>query len=428
MAEGGLQEEIMADKHAMDVGGDESSQLYLTGTAASQKKKSCFQITSVKVSENTNNDDAESMDELDESHAEDVSSDLLDMSKNTSQDLDQSNEDLMSPEIIKETLPPTVNGNNQGNGPSRFRVVKIETTEPIKRGRWTCTDFLDPAEKPKEPKVETINVPERTVEIEPGSGNSSAASSVHYTAGQDAITENPVVLPVSEQPTTNIQPQVKSTNSSTPTQNPTPQQNQQNIPTSQQNTGQNNAQPQGGNQNQGQEAVQSSVTQSQPASTLPGLTDYSSLSMMEHIRDTLNVNDMSSGAPSTDGQSEGEDSASGASVGAIDNKIEQAMDLVKSHLMYAVREEVEVLKEQIKELLERNSQLEKENTLLRQQQVQVVTAQQTPGPVQQQQQQQQQPPTNPAQQQPQMQSTATQSKTPVEQPSLIVATQSATQS
>ncbi|XP_063351935.1 TSC22 domain family protein 2 isoform X3 [Pelmatolapia mariae] len=59
------------------------------------------------------------------------------------------------------------------------------------------------------------------------------------------------------------------------------------------------------------------------------------------------------------------DSASGASVVAIDNKIEQAMDLVKSHLMYAVREEVEVLKEQIKELYERNSMLERENAVLK---------------------------------------------------------------
>lgn len=33
--------------------------------------------------------------------------------------------------------------------------------------------------------------------------------------------------------------------------------------------------------------------------------------------------------------------------------------------MYAVREEVEVLKEQIKELIERNSQLEQENNLLK---------------------------------------------------------------
>ncbi|KAM4538268.1 TSC22 domain family protein 1-like [Fundulus diaphanus] len=62
---------------------------------------------------------------------------------------------------------------------------------------------------------------------------------------------------------------------------------------------------------------------------------------------------------------EEDDSSSGASVVAIDNKIEQAMDLVKSHLMYAVREEVEVLKEQIKELMERNTQLEQENNLLK---------------------------------------------------------------
>ncbi|XP_014643663.1 PREDICTED: TSC22 domain family protein 2 [Ceratotherium simum simum] len=59
------------------------------------------------------------------------------------------------------------------------------------------------------------------------------------------------------------------------------------------------------------------------------------------------------------------DSASGGGGVAIDNKIEQAMDLVKSHLMYAVREEVEVLKEQIKELVERNSLLERENALLK---------------------------------------------------------------
>lgn len=56
--------------------------------------------------------------------------------------------------------------------------------------------------------------------------------------------------------------------------------------------------------------------------------------------------------------------SSGNLVG-IDNKIEQAMDLVKSHLMFAVREEVEVLKEQIRELAERNAALEQENGLLR---------------------------------------------------------------
>ncbi|KAI4885178.1 hypothetical protein NFI96_024693, partial [Prochilodus magdalenae] len=58
-------------------------------------------------------------------------------------------------------------------------------------------------------------------------------------------------------------------------------------------------------------------------------------------------------------------SACGPSDVAIDNKIEQAMDLVKGHLMLAVRGEVEVLKERIKELWERNSVLRRENTLLK---------------------------------------------------------------
>ncbi|KAJ4919140.1 hypothetical protein JOQ06_005121, partial [Pogonophryne albipinna] len=40
-------------------------------------------------------------------------------------------------------------------------------------------------------------------------------------------------------------------------------------------------------------------------------------------------------------------------------------DLVKSHLMLAVREEVELLKDQIRDLRERNQNLERENLLLR---------------------------------------------------------------
>ncbi|KAG8197197.1 hypothetical protein JTE90_011352 [Oedothorax gibbosus] len=63
--------------------------------------------------------------------------------------------------------------------------------------------------------------------------------------------------------------------------------------------------------------------------------------------------------------STGSAAPTGANTVAIDNKIEQAMDLVKSHLMFAVREEVEVLKEKITELLERISQLEHENDILR---------------------------------------------------------------
>ncbi|XP_066578510.1 TSC22 domain family protein 4 [Amia ocellicauda] len=60
-----------------------------------------------------------------------------------------------------------------------------------------------------------------------------------------------------------------------------------------------------------------------------------------------------------------DESGSSNSMIAIDNKIEQAMDLVKTHLLWAVREEVELLREQIRELLDKNAQLEKENEILR---------------------------------------------------------------
>ncbi|XP_015256905.1 PREDICTED: uncharacterized protein T18D3.7-like isoform X2 [Cyprinodon variegatus] len=49
----------------------------------------------------------------------------------------------------------------------------------------------------------------------------------------------------------------------------------------------------------------------------------------------------------------------------IDGKIEQAMDLVKGHLMLVVREEVELLRRQLRELQEKNQQLERENHILR---------------------------------------------------------------
>ncbi|VDM53924.1 unnamed protein product [Angiostrongylus costaricensis] len=75
------------------------------------------------------------------------------------------------------------------------------------------------------------------------------------------------------------------------------------------------------------------------------------------------------------GNSSGEDeiltsgsatSLSASNVVAIDNKIEQAMDLVKTHLTFAVREEVEVLRQTIAELEQRVSSLEGENQMLRQ--------------------------------------------------------------
>merc|ERR1711879_734451 len=59
------------------------------------------------------------------------------------------------------------------------------------------------------------------------------------------------------------------------------------------------------------------------------------------------------------------DSAAGASQGSIDHRIEQAMDLVKSHLMSAVRSEVEELRDKISKLEDTVNHLSRENEVLR---------------------------------------------------------------
>ncbi|XP_076635052.1 uncharacterized protein LOC143348572 [Colletes latitarsis] len=92
--------------------------------------------------------------------------------------------------------------------------------------------------------------------------------------------------------------------------------------------------------------VAASTTQSADTALLESLTEVTQGSDEHH---TLEDNE----------------SMSGTSAVAIDNKIEQAMDLVKSHLMIAVREEVEVLKERIAELMDRINQLEAENSILK---------------------------------------------------------------
>lgn len=55
----------------------------------------------------------------------------------------------------------------------------------------------------------------------------------------------------------------------------------------------------------------------------------------------------------------------GASTGSIESKVEQALDLVKNHLMFAVREEIRALKDELEELIRKNERLEYENNVLR---------------------------------------------------------------
>lgn len=148
------------------------------------KKKSGFQITRVVDRGHVGADEGDvSVDDLDdtcETRTEDVSSDILDLSKNTDIEAEPSSSEETTPsymteEACREGVKSTLSRqevNKLNTGPaadmqSRFKVVKIESKEPFRRGRWTCLDYLDP-----------LNV-EKVAEDD-SSANSSASSSLQY--------------------------------------------------------------------------------------------------------------------------------------------------------------------------------------------------------------------------------------------------------
>lgn len=166
------------------------------------KKKSTFKITSVTkvVSQRGGSGDpltdadGDSMDDLDESHTEDASSEIFDSSKTTDLDQDTPSEDITrnitpDPDVaVKEKTDMMMH--------SRFKVVKIDTK--LRRGRWTCYDFK--AAEKADPK---------TTE-ETSSGNSSTPNSIHFVYGVDDPTKNPLFLATSTdgtlQPVEGFQP------------------------------------------------------------------------------------------------------------------------------------------------------------------------------------------------------------------------------
>ena len=202
-----------------------------------KKKSSTFQITSVKKLPGEQGvEDIDSLDDLDETHTEDVSSNMLELSQSTDIEPDppsaadaaqgassvvteQSEDtggvvtsgiggtkqeinhlDSNIPGVASNNPSMTSSAGNNGNissilskekvqdSQSRFKVVKIESKEPFRRGRWTCHDSLDPHSE-KSAQNEKADSSPKGEEI--GSGNSSAASSVHYIPGVDDPSKNP---------------------------------------------------------------------------------------------------------------------------------------------------------------------------------------------------------------------------------------------
>lgn len=507
-----------------------------TEFSGSHKKKatSSFQITSVTVqgSRMGNDGGEDSADDLDESHTEDVSSDILDCSKTTDLEndplsSDNSNANMEEFSLVgivlpnKQSIPvksfktneapvnfsvplslgvstdfdveigtnvansgvtlvtttttsppvvnaqvPTVNSLPE-HWQHRFKVVKIVSSEPFKRGRWICMDFTDPppihndhkleapesglpnvdntiigntttnviqqetadrsgamthiyeipvvnqsaglavsvnANQPIAQPVYSIIVPVTTatttstvtlpttvnISVAPNVANASVQNAASQTATAEAV---PSQQQATQTPATisNVMPQTIPPVLQTPlvhpiTNNLISQPNQVNIaPSIVPNVAISSAPCVNSNINITQNTASTVTTGSLPSTT--AVPESSNL-VSSHVTGQQSASDLISAAvriaaplvnpsplsdvlPDTLGTKslqEGDDpesAPSGTSTVAIDNKIEQAMDLVKSHLMFAVREEVDVLKEKITELVDRISQLELENGILR---------------------------------------------------------------
>ncbi|XP_059415555.1 TSC22 domain family protein 1-like isoform X1 [Carassius carassius] len=325
------------------------------------------------------------------------------------------------PDTSSASVPPTASAVTTA---SRFRVVKLDSnSEPFRKGRWMCTEYYE-----KDAPAGDTGVAHRAVESiiqsehETTSGSSSGSTLSGGGDGQQAHAPDPgagqtallgvesssaSVRPYSVETQSSTKPPVSVSQSALPPVEYTPRPTAQPLqippvspravpvsvgipglppvpvsprPQMSINPDQTGAQLSSSAAPSNLQPLHGATVQALRAPLLPAGPGYVTASQLEDAQrlllqhhTLLSLPRLTAGGiagltgpPASDAAvSADEDSSSGASVVAIDNKIEQAMDLVKSHLMYAVREEVEVLKEQIKELMERNSQLEQENTLLK---------------------------------------------------------------
>ena len=120
-------EGLYADQHSAENVGvfEQNSSIFRTDTTASNnvqpKKKISFQVTSIESTEGRSRGDSNGYDDIDE--------------------LNES-EFLEEEETNVESTLTQSSGN--GNGTSRFKVVKIPRydSKPYYRGRWRCWDFV----------------------------------------------------------------------------------------------------------------------------------------------------------------------------------------------------------------------------------------------------------------------------------------------
>ncbi|KAL1242234.1 TSC22 domain family protein [Trichinella spiralis] len=224
---------------------------------------------------------------------------------------------------------------------SRFHIVKL-ASDPFKRGRWLCKEFEgdDPSKKASSAlstdtsKASTVSLP---------------AQSTENVELREAPKRKFTVLPVITDtgPTTTTGSNVITTEANSLT---TVTEERTNDP-----------HPVTTRTMADTEACTSPKQGEAGNSLLDTLLPGGQLNAEQMLLQGMNDSGISQAATGGTTSANG----SGSSVVAIDNKIEQAMDLVKTHLLYAVREEVEVLRDRIAELEKKLSRLEVENKMLR---------------------------------------------------------------
>ena len=84
-----------------------------------------------------------------------------------------------SPEMT-DSSQPVVNLGHQ-DLKTKFKVVKVETTQPLKRGRWTCIDFTDKHTTPAPPASVSVS-----------SGSDGGAKSIATSASTKTLTRTEV--------------------------------------------------------------------------------------------------------------------------------------------------------------------------------------------------------------------------------------------
>lgn len=178
---------------------DENDKHSSPSKTADPARKKTFKIISMKKGGSGDtpvDNDADSVDGLDESQTEDWSSEFCDSSKATDLDTDaQDNLIPLTPDEVASTTTILLKQKPDRDSQSRFKVVKIETKEPFRRGKWICYDFFDTVPvvtmQKNGSKMTADSILQSAI-----SGNLSSSSSLHYVHSVNDSSSN-IFVPLS---------------------------------------------------------------------------------------------------------------------------------------------------------------------------------------------------------------------------------------